>query len=271
MTSKLSQNFELLPSLDPNGAPLSPSAYFPAIPIQIGNTLGDIVFATIDISLQVSLVERDFAEKMQIGFSLKDQNIKLSDKFGYMMTTIIVLEPTLQPWLKFNRVPFGIMSNARKFQDSSKVVLGYKSFLAYLRLVIDFPKRTLTLTGLKDFLFSETPPNKPLIPSGIVEAEDLIESGSFTSGSALLVAGLEQWLLQSNTINLSSPVSAESLKQGVRLLTGDSSFAHEIDEMYKLRNLAIHGTRSDPIITEEEARTALATAKRIIRKTKRID
>lgn len=270
MTSKLSRNYELLPTLDPNATPLSPSAYFPAIPIQLVNTVSDVVFATIDVSLQVSLVDRDFAEKMQLDSSLKDQNVKLSDQSGYMRTTIIVLEPSLQPWLKFPRVPLGFMSSARKIQDPSKVVLGYKSFLAYLRLAIDFPKRTITLTGQKRFLFSETPPSKPLIPSGIAEAEDLIKVGSYTSGCALLVAGLEQWLLQSEVTLLPSSASAEDFQQGIRHLTGDLSFAHDIDEMYRLRNLAIHGTQSDPI-TEVEARAALATAKRIIRKAKRID
>ena len=198
MTSQLSKKYKLLPTLDPNAAPLSPSAYFPAIPIKFIDSNRETVFATFDINLQVSLVDPDLADDLYIKFFKVETEEKFSDTSGIITSTIIILEPNLQPWLRFDKVPFSIISDARKEQDQSKVILGYKSLLAYLRLAIDYPKRTFTLTGQKRFLFiPETTSRSTLIPQGVVEAERLIRSGSYSSGSALLVASLEQWVLQS--------------------------------------------------------------------------
>jgi hypothetical protein len=266
MTAANSRKYDLVPATDPSEPPVAPVGFFPAIPITLGEAQTPVVYATIDVTLQVSVVSPALLEKMGVPSPRpREHGSPKGLVLIYLSTT--VLDRDLEPWFRLDKVPFSVPSTTPQDIGRSRATLGFRGFLSNLKLAIDFPKKVLSISSPQRFLLPSRSSREPLMPSSILQAEDLISSGSYSSGVALTVSGLEELLSPEETFS-SSSVALASLTDIVRFITADDTLARALADVYALRNRAVHGSE-DQALTRAEARKALSVAKRIIRATHR--
>jgi hypothetical protein len=264
MKHKLSRNFRLVPALEPQEGTLSPAAFFPAIPVSIGEMSQPIVYATLDVSLQISRLSPQLLKQANIP-SIDADHPASPQGIILLHLPVTIRDQDLEPWLYFRNIPFSIAPELGTGTNASQMVLGSRGFLAHIRLSIDFPRKTMRITPPRRFLVAQPPSRAVAMPSSLVQAEDLIDAGSYSSAVVLIASGLEQSLLPPMRGMYSSSTSGE-LAESVRRSTGDPALSNAVLQMYGVRNRAVHGTEQDRI-TEAEAREVLSTAKRLLRKS----
>lgn len=268
MTSSLTKEYSLVPALDPKEKSLSPASFFPAIPIALGDALDLITYTPLDVTLQVSKLTPGVLD--EIGVPAVRRNSQAAPQ-GLLIVylSVAVFNQDLEPWLNFDKVPFAVEAEATPNDSPTRITLGFRGFLEYLRLSINFRKKSMTVNSPKRFVLPQSDHRHIPMPSSIVQAEELIDAGSYSSSVALVAAGLEQSLLRPTYLSSSSSVATlKNLTNTVMSLTKDETLTRDLAEIYYIRNRVVHGHEKEEV-SETEARRVLSRAKKIIRKTSR--
>lgn len=266
MKPSLSRKFRLVPALEPHEGTLSPAAFFPAIPVNVGDVSHHIVYATLDVSLQISRLGPEVLKQAHIP-PVKTSQPSSPQGLVLVDVPLTVLDQDLGPWLYFRKIPFSVSPQLGIGTNPAQIVLGSRGFLAYLRVSLDFPRKAMTITPPRRFLIDRPPSSSVGMPSSFTQAEDLIDAGSYSSAVVLTTTGLEQTVLPT-TYSLYPSSGSGRVAEILEQTAADPAMSTAVLRMYEVRNRAVHGPEADRI-TEAEARQVLSTAKQMLRKIRK--
>jgi len=257
MTSSRASTYDLVPAVPPLWGRFAPTFYFPAIPVRLGPEWSQVVYARIDVGLPISQMDTSLSHHlMTTGFA----------SYGATRAAnVTVLRADHSPWLMVGTVPFEVVQHFGEHR-SHPVTLGFESFLAYLRITFNFPKRSFTITAPQRLILPLRSESQVPMPDSVLEAERLIAAGSYSSGVASLLTGLME-ALPSSSFGVSSS-SASYLSSIVASSTGDPALGDLATRIADLRNRAVHGGEGEQP-SEAEARTALKATKKVINALRR--
>ncbi len=173
---------------------------------------------------------------------------------------LIICDEEFLSWIRLTDVPFAILPLKQR-ESGSDIILGFDSCLANLRMIIDYPKKTLRVTApMRLSILDESVDY--VLPSRVQEGERLIKLGSYDAAIALIYAGLEEVLgtvVGVEHFAPSSRISNMLLQKGV-----SDNILVNFDFLRKLRNEAVHGS-TEGRVTAKEAKQFLHKSKAIIR------
>lgn len=262
MKRRTSNTYKLIPSKQSRVDSLAPMFFVPALPIRLEQEQGDLHYAMIDATAEISVVHRSLLtdikkHKKTYDYLVVRGSTSQATEAEIILISLFLCTPIGEPWLEFNDVPFAIID--QNLIEHQRLLLGYDMFLSKLRLALDFPRKELRVSAPIEFEISEAKSSKHYLPSSIIEAENLIRMGSYKAALPMIVAGLEKVLVTKFAeINHRRPISY-LLNQNWLSNKAKSDLKKVID----LRNHAVHGFGLVPI-KNKEAQMALKTIIRII-------
>ncbi len=267
MPKSSSNKYPLVPSVQFRASRLAPLALMPAVPVQLGGDAGPKLYATIDTGAKISAVAQSALEELErIGIKPVKRSVEAtgaSTEIVYL--SLQLCDPAFAAWIDLGEVPFAILPGTTPSEPTSRIVLGFDSCLAKLRIDIDYPHNVLTIHSRAGVAGKAAKSDQLRYPTGIAEAERLIAMGSYRAAVAIIAAAVEEALL-------SSPSSQEWPQTGkTRNLLADATHVSwlasepksQLQALWKLRNTAVHGpTTTD--ISKRDAEASLRAAKGII-------
>jgi hypothetical protein len=276
MPKRLSNKYPLVPSVQFRGSRLAPLWLMPAVPVRLGGKDGPQLYAAIDTAATISAISESTLqglERARIKIS-KRQSLLVESAQGSVEVQVagvllVLCDPSFAPWVELGEVPFIITRGLDSSEPSSRILLGFDSCLAKLRVDIDYPRNVLTVHAPVRIDRRSGSPDAVTLPTAISEGERLIAMGSFRAAVAIVAAAVEEVLR-------SSQAWPGPIKNWSALLADpDETFGLESDSraqlktMWNLRNIAVHG-RSTAEISKREAEAVLRAAKDIIAKTSKL-
>ena len=276
MPMRLSNKYPLVPSVQFRRSRLAPLALIPAVPVRLGGENGPQLYAAIDTAAKLSVISESTLhelERAQIKMSKRQallvELLSGSIEMEVVGVPLLLCDPSFGPWIELGEVPFAITRGQDFTEPPSRILLGFDSCLAKLRIDIDYPRNVLTVhapvrtdrrTGRSDAI---------TFPTAIREGESLIAMGSFRAAVTIVAAAVEEVLRSSHAL-------PSSIKNWSALIAdADQTFGLEADSkaelqtIWRLRNIAVHGP-STAEISKRDAEAALRAAKDIIAKTSKL-
>jgi hypothetical protein len=276
MPKRLSNKYPLVPSVQFRGSRLAPLWLMPAVPVRLGGKDGSQLYAAIDTAATISAISESTLqglERARIKIS-KRQSLLVASAQGSAEVQVadvplVLCDPSFGPWVELGEVPFMITTGLDSSEPSSRILLGFDSCLAKLRINIDYPRNLLTVYAPVRIDRRTGRPDAVTLPTAISEGERLIAMGSFRAAVTIVAAAVEEVLR-------SSHAWLGSIKNWSALLADpDRTFGLEADSkaqlqtIWHLRNIAVHGP-STAEISKRDAEAVLRAAKDIIVKTSKL-
>jgi hypothetical protein len=239
----------------------------PAVPVRIGGVAGPQLYATIDTGAKISsIAEITLKELERTGITPSKRTVEgMGGSTEIVSVSLQLCDPGFVPWIELGDVPFVIIPDTTPSESRARIILGFDSCLAKLRIDIDYPHNVLTIHTRARVAGKTAASDKLTYPTGIAEAERLISMGSYRAAVAIIAASVEEALL-------SLPSSQESLRTGkkwnvvadaIRASWLGSEPKAQLQTLWQLRNTAVHGP-STTEISKRDAEASLRTAKAII-------
>lgn len=262
MKRRTSNTYKLIPSKQSRIDSHAPVFFVPALPIRLDKEGGDLHYAMVDATAEISVVHRSLLKNM-LTYNKTHDFYVLRGKTSELIEAEIILiplflcTPTGIPWLEFNDVPFAVID--QNLIEHQRLLLGYDSFLSKLRLSFDFPKNEMRVSAPIEFELSGTKTAKYHLPSSIVEAENLIRMGSYKAALPMIMAGLEEVLITKYGESFQRKPITQLLQQN--WISNKSK--SELKKAINLRNHAVHGFGLISI-EKKDAQMALRVVTRLI-------
>lgn len=265
MKRTTSRTFKLIPSVQLRSETLAPISLTPALPVRFSEGDDRAIYARVDTGAQISFlgeslgrsignIRRYLTREMQV------QTLGRIIRADIVKANLIICDEEFSSWIRLTDVTFAILP-LKQHESGSDVILGFDSCLANLRMIIDYPKKTLRVTApMRLSILDESVDY--VLPSRIQEGERLIKLGSYDAAIALIYAGLEEVLgavVGVKHFAQSSHISDMLLQKGV-----PNNILANFDFLRKLRNKAVHGP-ADGRVTAKEAKQFLHKSKELIR------
>jgi hypothetical protein len=226
----------------------------------------------IDTAATISVISEstlDALERAQVKISRR-QSMRVEGTQGSMEVAVagvplLLCDPSFGPWIELGEVPFLITTGLDLAAPASRILLGYDSCLAKLRIDIDYPRNVLTVhapprigrrTGRQDAV---------TFPTAIKEGERLIAMGSFRAAVAIVAAAVEEALRSSHAWPGSIRNWSALLADADRTFELEADSKAQLLTIWHLRNIAVHGP-STTEISKRDAEAVLRAAKDILAK-----
>jgi hypothetical protein len=275
MPKRLSNKYPLVPSVQFRGSRVAPLWMMPAVPVRLGGKDGSQLYAAIDTAATVSAISEitlQGLERAQIKIS-KRQSMKVDSGQGSMEVQVagvplLLCDPSFGPWLDIGEVPF-MVTRGLDSEPSSRILLGFDSCLAKLRIDIDYPHNLLTVHAPARIGRQSGGPDVVSFPTAIRESELLIAMGSFRAAVTVAAAAVEEVLRSSDAWPGSIKNWNALLADADRTFGLESGSKAQLQTIWHLRNTAVHGP-SAAEISKRDAEAVLRAAKDIIAKTSKL-
>ena len=200
MTRNTTETFDLVPSIQARADLAPPIAQLAALPVRLGSAARLSQYAIVDTASQLSTMSSSVATDLGLdpgsgegrGVSVV---LSVHGRIGLVRiekVALLLCREDFSPWLRFDEVPFAIVSGDSQMASRSPVVLGIESCLSNLRLTIDFSRGSLKVVAPSRFLTSEKARDLYHVPHRVVEGEKLIKFGSHDAAVTMIAAGLEE-------------------------------------------------------------------------------
>ena len=262
MKRRSSNIYKLIPSKQSRSNSKAPMSFIPAIPVRLKGEQGRLQYALIDTAAEISVIDESIIENMD-SKSKPYSYAKVRDVRGILndlkviYIELIVCDPIGEPWIELHNVPF-VVTKANSI-DKPSILIGYDSVLSNLRLSIDYPRKELRISAPIDFELLSEKSSKQYLPSSLIEAENLIQMGSYRAALPMIISGLEEVL--------SSKIDENNFKRPIKYLMDQNWLSNrmkgELKKAMDLRNHAVHGFGLVQI-KKKDAQSAMRTIKKII-------
>jgi hypothetical protein len=276
MPKRLTNKYPLVPSVQFRGSRLAPLALMPAVPVRLGGRDGPQLYAAIDTAAKMSVISDSTLqelERAQIKIS-KRQSLLIKGAQGSIDVEVagipvLLCDPSFGPWIELGEVPFAITGKQDLLEPPSRILLGFDSCLAKLRVDIDYPRNVLTVhaparidrrTGWSDAV---------TFPTAIREGESLIAMGSYRAAVTIVAAAVEEVLRSSHAWTRPIKHWTAFLAEADRTFGLEADSKAQLETIWRLRNVAVHGP-STTEISKRQAEAVLRAAKDIIAKTPKL-
>jgi len=265
MKRTTSRSFKLIPSVQSRSETLAPISLTPALPVRFSEGDDRTVYARVDTGAQISLLDESLGQSIgnirrYLTREIQVQKMGRITRADIVKANLIICDEEFLSWIRLTDVPFAILPLKQR-ESGSDIILGFDSCLANLRMIIDYPKKTLRVTApMRLSILDESVDY--VLPSRVQEGERLIKLGSYDAAIALIYAGLEEVLgavVGVEHFAPSSRISDMLLQKGV-----SDNILVNFDFLRKLRNKAVHGS-TEGRVTAKEAKQFLHKSKAIIR------
>ena len=262
MKRRSSNIYKLIPSKQSRSNSTAPMSFIPAIPVILKGERATLQYALIDTSAEISVIDKSVMEHMDLEYKVysfakaRGTSGRITD-LKVIYIELIVCSPIGEPWLEFHNVPFVVTET--NSNDKPDIVIGYDSVLANLRLSLDFPRKELRISAPIEFELLSEKSSKQLLPSSLIEAENLIRMGSYRAALPMIISGLEEVLSSKiDEMNLTKPISYLINQNWL-----SNRMKGELRKAIDLRNHAVHGFGLVEI-KKKDAQSAMRTIKKII-------
>ncbi len=261
MKRRTSNTYKLIPSKQSRSNSTAPMSFIPALPVRLNRVQDELHYALLDPTKEISMVDISIFDNID-NTSSPYTYAQIRDQYNQMKTvkviniSVFLCSPTGEPWLEFHYVPFIIAM--RDMMDNQHLILGYDSLLSHLRLTLDFPRKELRVSTPIGFEILLTKKGKQYLPSSIIDAENLINIGSYQASLPMIVFGLEEVLMTKFNEIKNQPITYLLEQNWLSNKTKS-----DLKKILELRNHAVHGFGLVKI-EKKDAQMALRTIKKII-------
>ncbi|HJX82795.1 MAG TPA: hypothetical protein VJ723_00470 [Candidatus Angelobacter sp.] len=264
MPKNSSKKYPLIPSVQRGTTRPSPITLMPALPVRLGGPLGTQLYAAIDTSAKTSAVsEYTLQELERGGIRISRRQVQSLGQHTELVTfNILLCDPTFLPWIDLGEVPFVVLQSNVSAEAASRILLGYESCLSRLRIDIDYPRSLLTVHAPTRSRRTDISVSTKF-PRAIAEGETLIAMGSYRAAAATIAAGVEEAVTSYLGHDRPTKDWRVFIDDADRALAFGPEMRAQLDAIWRLRNLAVHGP-SKIDITKQDAEIALHAAKKII-------
>jgi hypothetical protein len=244
----------------------------PAVPVRLGGREGPQLYASIDTGAKISAMSESTFQRIAAHIKTSSrliEGVKGAETVEIASVPLVLCDPVFEPWIELGEVPFAIVKGTSAVEPASRIVLGFESCLATLRVDIDYPGNQLTLYGPASIQRRPGTSERVLFPTAIAEGETLFAMGSYRAAVMIVAAAVEEAIRaavpQSGLVNNWTALVAEA----DRTFGLETDIKDQLEMMRRLRNVAVHGP-STTLVSRKEAEAVLSAAKSIITRTSKL-
>jgi hypothetical protein len=269
MPRSLSNKYPLVPSAQFKTSRLAPLTLIPAVPVMLGGAAGRQLYAAIDTGARISVISEDSFHELDRAKLVITRHPAAGPAGSTVVEVagipLFLCDPAFAPWIDLGEVPFVVARGQALSEPTSRILLGFESCLAKLRIDIDYPGNFLTVHApVRAGRRGTTEALAVNYPSRIREGERLIAMGSYEAAVAVIAAAVEEAVVSSAewagrpaknwNLFVAEPNQTLGFEPGTKA---------QLRSLWDLRNKAVHGS-SRSAISKSDAEVVLRVAKEII-------